>query len=134
MPYCSGALSDRLVKHLVGDNFDGFYQEALEFFIPGWLFSSLKLKLFLRAQSRGEPLSIYVSEIKEAAQVLRLPITEREVVNNIVSGLSAQTRSCLIFCDRPSTFAHLDKIHMEVANFQFIDQPTTCLLYTSRCV
>ena len=124
MPYCNGALGDRLAKHLAADNFDGFHQEALEFFIPDRLFSSLKQKLFLRAQARGEPLSTYISEIKEAAQVLRLPVTEREVVDNIVSGLSAQTRSCLVFCNRPSTFADLDKICVEVANFQFTDQTT----------
>ena len=42
MPYCCGALGDRLAKHPAADNFDGFHQEALEFLIPDRLFSSLK--------------------------------------------------------------------------------------------
>ena len=37
---------------------------------------------------------MYVSEIKDAAQILRLPVTERGVMDNIVSG--------------PVSYTHLD--------------------------
>ena len=60
MPFCNGALGDRLARYLAADDFDRFHREALEHFIPGRLFSSLKQKLFLRAQERGEPLSTYI--------------------------------------------------------------------------
>lgn len=121
IPYTSGPLHDCLLRHIVTNDFNSFHRETLNLFIPVRQFQSLKTNLFLRCQSVGEPLASFIISVKEAAQVLLLDVTEKDVVNNIIEGLNPEVRSCLVFSSRPSTYAELDRLCVEVMNVQFTD-------------
>lgn len=121
IPYTFGPLHDCLLRHLNSNNFNDFHREALSLFVPARQYHTLKTNLFLRCQSIGEPLPSYILSVKEAAQVLLLEATESEVLNCIIEGLNPEVRSCLNFCNRPTTFAELDRLCVQVMNVQFTD-------------
>lgn len=85
------------------------------------MFATLKQNLFLRCQGSNENLSEYISDIREAKEILRLDVTEMEVVINILTGLNPSVRSCLTFCSRPNNYRELDALCIEAMNVQCSD-------------
>jgi hypothetical protein len=57
------------------------------------MFDSLRQELFGRLQREDETLAEYVESIIEVAAVLKLSLSEVEVVANITDGLSSSQRS-----------------------------------------
>ncbi|KAJ8887269.1 hypothetical protein PR048_013484 [Dryococelus australis] len=65
------------------------------------LLTELHLNLFNNLQGPYQPFSVYVSSIKEATSVLRLSLTELEMMDNILEGLAPQECTRLVFMLKP---------------------------------
>ena len=99
-PYCRAPLLDRVVWHLgAGGDFDTFHRDVLELFMPGRLHDQMRQRLFYRVQGHGEKLNVFITSIKSAARVLRVDVSEAEVVRVILEGLNPQERSRLVFLE-----------------------------------
>ena len=64
---------------------------------------------------------MYVTSIKEAAVLLKLQVSEQDVVNNMIEGLAPEQRSRFVFQHLPTSFAELDRIAVHDQNFAFAD-------------
>ena len=121
-PYCKGPLSTQVRDALqAGQTFDDFHNNLILFFIPRRMFDSLRQELFGRLQKEEETLAEYVESIKEAAAVLKLSLSEIEVVSNITDGLSSSQRSRLVFEKAPQTYMDLDQLCVHDNNIRFSD-------------
>ncbi|KAG8324978.1 hypothetical protein J6590_078284 [Homalodisca vitripennis] len=104
-------LFDRLLDCLKrGATFDQFHAEILEFFVPARVRERLRVERVYRPQATDETLSHFVGEIRDVARVLRLSLSETELVSLILEGIKPEERSRLIFCSRPASFADLDRL------------------------
>ncbi|KAG8244451.1 hypothetical protein J6590_022384 [Homalodisca vitripennis] len=104
-------LFDRLLDCLKrGATFDQFHAEILEFFVPARVRERLRVERVYRPQAPDETLSHFVGEIRDVARVLRLSLSETELVSLILEGIKPEERSRLIFCSRPASFADLDRL------------------------
>lgn len=122
-PYCRGPLLDRLTSVIVRQgNLGLFHKEVMEFFIPDRYRERLKLERFYRPQGRRESLADYVASVKEAGRVLMVSMAEQEIVQTIVEGMNPEERSRLVFANRPTSFAELDKLCICSRSVQFADE------------
>jgi stress-induced morphogen len=87
-----------------------FHGDVLRFFIPKRLFEKLKQFMFGRVQRKDESFSSYVNSVKDAAVVLQLPVSENEIVSNIVEGLNPTQRSRFVFKLLSDNLAALDRL------------------------
>lgn len=92
----------RIMRH--GGSLDEFHGEVLDTFVPSRLREKLRQKHFYRVQAHGEGLAPFCSIVRSAAQILRLPKSEGEVVQVILEGVTPQERSRLVIPERPRTF------------------------------
>lgn len=69
-----------------------------------------------------ESLHNYIANVKEAASILRILVSESETVKSILNGLNPETRSCLVLCERPSTFLGLEKLSIQVMKVKYTDK------------
>jgi hypothetical protein len=121
-PYCKGPLGTRVRDALLaGHNFDNFHSDLILFFIPRRMFDSLRQELFGRLQREDETLAEYVESIKDAAAVLKLSLSEVEVVANITDGLGSSQRCRLVFEKAPRTYGDLDQLCVHDNNIRFSD-------------
>ena len=121
-PYCQDALASKVVVALQeGWTFERFHRNMLDSFIPRCLFEQLRREKYDRLKREEEPFALYINSIKAAAVVLRLPVSEREVVNNIVEGLAPAQRSRFVFQKLPTSFGELDRLAVLDQNFAFAD-------------
>jgi hypothetical protein len=117
---CAEPLSARVNLALnSGSSFEQFHFDVLQFFVPRRLFESLKQNLFRRLQHSDESFPAYVSSVRDAALVLKLPVSEQEIINNILDGLSPAQRSHFVFQTRPSTWADVDSLCVHDRNVFF---------------
>lgn len=123
IPYCRSPLSDllNLVLSKKG-NFEEFHRQTLQTFVPGRMREDLKMQMFYRSQGLRESLAAYCTEVRSASRVLRLDLSEEEVVQVILDGITPEERSRLVFCSKPVTFAELDQLVVTARNVQLIDQ------------
>ncbi|XP_063227204.1 uncharacterized protein LOC134533635 [Bacillus rossius redtenbacheri] len=121
-PFTLGPLAER-TNLAISQNltFDKYHEDILSFFIPSRLLTQLQLSHFNRLQKPGEPLAVYVNEVKEAAAIFRLQVSEQEVINTILDGLSPEERSRLVFLSKPSSFSELDRMCIHSQNVRFAD-------------
>ena len=102
-PYCRAPLLDRVVWHLgAGGDFEAFHKDVLELFIPGRLRDRMRQRFFYRVQGQGEQLNVFINSIESAARVLRVDVSESEVVRVILEGLN------------PVSYTHLDVYKRQV--------------------
>ncbi|URQ09131.1 hypothetical protein [Halyomorpha halys erranti-like virus 1] len=120
IPQTSGAFRNLILLHQGSNDFNAFHQAAINSFIPARQLNDIVKNLFLRKQGQSEKLSQYISDIKESAAVLLLNMTEREVVDIILEGINFKTRSCATFCCRPTSYAELDRLCIEILNVDFV--------------
>jgi hypothetical protein len=78
--------------------------------------------MFGRLQREDESFSTYVNSIKDAAVVLQLPVSEKEIVSNIVEGLSPTQRSRFVFQLPPDNLGALDRLCVYDQNIFFSDK------------
>lgn len=125
-PFALGPLSDRLTFAInTNSSFDQFHGEVLKYFIPQRLLSAIEREQFYRLQLSNEPLSSYIVSIREAAALLRLNLSECEIVTTICSGLNPAERSRLIFHGRPTSFQQLNEMSVQAQNMSYADQERT---------
>ncbi|KAG8265203.1 hypothetical protein J6590_100004 [Homalodisca vitripennis] len=103
-PFCLRPLSDRLLDCLKRRaSFDEFHAQVIEYFIPGRVMERLRVERIYRPQAPGETLSQFVGEIRGVAQILRLDLSERQLVDIILEGINLEDRCRLVFCTRPTS-------------------------------
>lgn len=123
LPYCRSPLADRLnVALMSGWTFDEFHYGILDFFVPQSMRERLKVNMVYRPQGFREPLPEFVAAVKQAGRVLRLGLSESDMVQIILDGINPEERSRLVFAGRPSTFLDLDRLCVTARSVQFLDQ------------
>ena len=91
-------------------------------FMPGRLRDQMRQRLFYRVQGHGEKLNVFITSIKSAARVLRVDVSEAEVVRVILEGLNPQERSRLVFLERPRSFEDLSRACVFARTIQMNDE------------
>ncbi|XP_063216930.1 uncharacterized protein LOC134527875 [Bacillus rossius redtenbacheri] len=121
-PFTLGPLAERTQLAITQMfSFDQYHEDILSFFIPSRLLTQLQLNNYNRLQKPGEHLAAYVYEVNEAAAIFRLQVSEQEVINTILDGLTPDERSRLVFLTRPCTFSELDRMCIHSQNVRFAD-------------
>lgn len=121
-PYCRSPLTERVTSFLEsGQNFETFHKEILEFFVPGRLLQQLRQEKFYRLQRPRESLATFASDLKHVARLLRINLSETEIVDVILGGLTAEERSRLVFSKKPTTFLELDHLSIVSRNVAYTD-------------
>ena len=124
--FTKGALASKTIEAIRrGDTLHAYHESILSFFIPRRSMLPLLNSEYLRAQRAKEPLSMYITDIKEMAAVLQQDANEAVVVRNILDGLHSQERNRLVFCNTPTTYAELDKMCIYAHNILHNDQSHT---------
>lgn len=122
-PYCLDALAGKVMAALQGTwEFERLHREILECFIPRRLFEQLRREKYERLQRDGETFATYICSVKDAARVLRLPVSERDVVNNIIEGLAPTQRSSFVFQAMPTNYRDLDQLAILDQNLTFANR------------
>lgn len=114
-----------------GRSLEELHTEILNTFIPITLREKLKQDLVYRPQKPEEPLSIYISEIKLHHEILKTPLTEKELVTFIKNGLNPEIRNKLIFENNPSSFQDLQQLCISVNNVRYNDYLRTTMFSTA---
>lgn len=123
-PSCRKPLGDKLLECLKKNaSFDDFHEEALNFFVPFRVMEQLRVRRVFRPQSHSESLSQYVGDIRTVGRVLRLSMSENQMVDIVLQGLNPEERSRLVFAPRPVSFADLERLailsrSVQAADFQ----------------
>jgi hypothetical protein len=118
--FTKGALASKTIAAVHrGDTLDAYHHDVLAFFIPPRAILPLLQSEYFRPQRPGEPLSMYVADIKEMAAVLRQNVDEAAVVRTIVDGLRPRERNRLVFCDRLRNYADLDNMCVYAHNVPY---------------
>ena len=121
--FCLDTLAAKVVVALKEQwTFDCLHGSLLEYFVPRRLFDQLKRERYDRLQAENESFAAYINSVKEAAVVLRLPVSESDIVSNIIEGLSPTQRSRFVFQKYPTSFTDLDRLAILDQNFAFADQ------------
>lgn len=121
-PYCRSPLTERLLSCMERNVvFELFHQEILDYFIPSRLREQLKQRRFFRLQRSSETLASFVTDIKLVAKVLRVGMSELEIVGVILDGVAPEERSRLVFSSRPTNFAELDRLCVTSRSVAYAD-------------
>lgn len=87
--HCRSPLLEVLLTCLEGgSSFDQFHNRVLESFVPGRLKKNLRQERFCRLQHHGVELAHFVSSVKLAARIFKIPMNEKEVVEVILEGIN----------------------------------------------
>jgi hypothetical protein len=122
-PNCREPLCARVSVALNSNlTFAQFHGDVLRFPIPKRLFEKLKQDVFGRLQREDESFPSYVNSVEDAAVVLQLPVSEKEIVSNIVEGLSPAQRSRFVFQLPPDNLGALDRLCVCDQNILFSDE------------
>lgn len=123
IPYCRPPLSN-LLNSVLGKNgrFEDFHRETLDTFVPGRMREDLKMRMFYRSQGLREGLAAYVTDVCLAGRILQVSLSEAEVVQVILDGITPEERSRLVFSSKPVTFSGLERLVVTARNIQLIDQ------------
>ena len=78
--------------------------------MPGRLREQLRHKYLYRVQANGESLASFVNSIRDSARILGVGLSEEEIVQIILEGVTPQEKSRLVFAERPRCYADLDRL------------------------
>lgn len=116
-------LSQRIQEAIFSNlSIDQLHEVLIRHFIPTSIYEQMKRDLVHRVQGNNEMLAHYISEVRENSQVLRVNLTETEVVETILIGLSPAERSRLALMPRPCNFFQLEQLCIHSANVWFSDK------------
>lgn len=122
LSYVSGPLYAKVIECKNANmSIDDLHVRLIDYFIPIGLRENLKRELVTRPQKMGEPLNVYILEVKENAKLLRTCFSEKELVELIKIGLNPETRSRLVFMSDPQTFEELSHLCIHDQNVRFED-------------
>lgn len=120
--YCEGPLLCKIIESKqAGLPIELFHADLLNSFIPSTLKPRLCQDLIFRPQMYGEPLAVYINEIKIHHQVLRSQLTESELVTIIKNGISPEVRNKLVFESNPTCFKDLNDLCLQYNNVGYND-------------
>lgn len=134
--YTSGPLQQKLLEcKNFNLSWDLVHKSIVSTFIPLTLLEILKRDFILRPQRIGEPLSVFIEDIKLHAQILQSDYTELQLVNLIKDAIEPNCRNKLNFESNPVTFKDLENITINTNNRMYLDhlrevnalQPNQCM-------
>lgn len=97
------------------------HKQILLRFITVSLRERMKHELVFRPQLVGEPLSLYISEVRCYSEVLQCEIPELELVDSILCGINPEDRRKLVFEKSPRSFKDLDNLCIAIQNANYND-------------
>lgn len=111
IPYVLKPLLDRLLDCVARNcTFDEFHADVLAFFVPFRVMERLRVDRLFRPQAFAETFSQYVCDVRTVVSVLRLGISEQELIDIILQGLKPDERSRLVFANKPTSFGELERL------------------------
>lgn len=120
--HCLGPLLNKIIearnKNL---SLEELQLDILTTFVPVTLREKLKHDLVFRPQFHGEPLPVYISEVKINAEILKTFLTETDIVTFIRNGIHPEIRNKLVFEKNPTTFRDLDNLCISSNNVTYND-------------
>lgn len=120
--YANGPLYSKILKCKEDrDTVSETHLIILKQFVPMGLRENLKKTMVNRPQRSGEPLEVYINELKIYSEVLNTRYTEEEVVDIVKLGLNPETRAKLVFVGNPTSYADLDSMCIQVQNVCYND-------------
>lgn len=115
-------LKDKIQQTLnLKKSIDDLHAQIIQHFIPTRIYDDLKRKMVLRVQNYEEKLAHYISDIRETSKVLRTNMTESQIVETILIGLSPAERSRLVMSNRPASFIDLERACIHTSNVWYSD-------------
>lgn len=123
LAYVRPPLKDR-VQDAVNNqlSIDRLHTQIIQHFIPTGIYDELKRNTVMRTQGHGERLANFIAEVRQAARVLKVDLTEFELVETILSRLSPEERSRLALISRPRNFTELEQCCIYSSNVWYADQ------------
>lgn len=120
--YATAPLLNKIIEgNCMNKNLDQLHQEILDNFIPVTLKEKLKQDLIYRPQRKGEPLSIYIADIKKYHDILKTQLSEKQIVSFIKNGINPETRTKMIFEKNPNSYQDLDELCINANNIGYCD-------------
>lgn len=109
LPYTQGQLQECLLTclHL---SFDDFHAEVLKKFFTLRRWEELKWKCVLRPQTNLESFPEFIHGVRDAAKLLRVSLSEEELVKHIVANANSKVRACFVFQREPNSFQDLERL------------------------
>ena len=99
--------------------FEEFHSEILRQFFPRASFAYSRVD---RRQGETESLSSYVQDIIFSARVLKVRMTETELVDTVLANLNSVSRNHCAFQQRPTTLAELNRLCVVSQDYALADQ------------
>lgn len=120
--HCSGPLLNKLLScNEQGLTVSQTNACILNTFIPYNMLDNLRRQFVNRPQKINEPISLYIAEIRDHAEIFMCNLVESDIVNIVKNGLNPETRSKLVFCGDPKTFNDLDELCIKFNNVNYSD-------------
>lgn len=119
-PFTSPPLSD-LIRSAMDQplTFEEFHTELLRQFFPRASFAYSRVD---RRQGETESLSSYVQDIIFSARVLKVRMTEKELVDTVLANLNSVSRNHCAFQQRPTTLGELNQLCVISQDYALADQ------------
>lgn len=111
-------VTSALVQHLT---FDKFHEEVLSALLPLRIGNQLRFDTLNRLQGEDETLISYVQEMRIQAQVLQLRLSERQLVDQIISNVNPKTRALIAYNDKPKSLHGLLQLCINAQDYQYAD-------------
>lgn len=118
--YTQGPFQNCLLQYRNTGNFDIFHSMAIKTFIPERQLYVIIQNLVLRRQGDQERLPEFIRDVRESAAVLRVGMSEAELVSVILEGINSHVRSLATFCKRPTNFSELHELCIHIMNVAFV--------------
>lgn len=123
LPYTSDPLQNKLQQlSQLGSSIKELQKGVISYFIPKGRLESLRRDFVHRPQRFGEPLSVFIASIIEQSELLLCEMSESEIVENIVLGVTPEERSRLTFVGMPNTIRDLERMCIHTQNVRYMDQ------------
>ncbi len=124
LPYTSDPLQSKLqqLSQCGSRSIKELQKGIVSYFIPKGRLESLRRDFVHRPQRFGEPLSMYIASIVEQSELLMCEMSESEIVENIVLGISPEERSRLTFVGVPNSIRDLERMCIHTQNVKYLDQ------------
>ena len=104
-----------------GDSFEDFHTEVLSALLPSRIANQLRYETLNRLQGEDEALTTYVQEMRNQVEVLQMGLSERQLVDTIISNSNAKTRSLLSMDNRPRTLQGLLRLCISAQDLLYAD-------------
>ena len=121
--YVRAPLSHKLLESITNcDTVDQFHRKVIKTFIPSTIYEQFKQSYVCRGQGENEMFPHYISDVRQYSEILKVSMSELEIVEAILVGLCPAERSRLVLMSRPTNFWELKQLCVHSSNIYYADQ------------